>query len=94
MQAASQSALRDRSSAEQGAHLVQRHVHGAAQADEAQLVQVGLAVEPVAVVAALGRRDQALRFVVADVGGAHAAALRRLADAITLHVGRPWTAMA
>ncbi len=73
---------------QQRAHLVERHVHGAAQADEAQPVHVGIGVEPVAVVAAGLRRDQALFLVVADVGGAHAASGGGIADAVTLLRGR------
>jgi len=66
---------------QQGAHLVQRHVHRPAQADEAQLVDVGIAVQAVAAFAARAGRKQGLFLVVADVGGRDARALGGLADA-------------
>jgi len=66
---------------QQGADLVQRHVHGAAQADEAQPVHIAVAVQPVLVVLAHACTEQPFLLVVADVGGGHAGTLGRLADA-------------
>ena len=72
---------------QQGPDLVQRHVHGAAQADETQLVHIGAAVKAVAVVAARAGRQQPLFFVIPDVGRRHAGLLGGLTNAELCGVG-------
>ena len=66
---------------EQDAHLVQRHVHRPAHADEAQPVDVDTAVAAVGVVLAMGRGQQPLFFIETDIGRAHPAVPGGFADA-------------
>ncbi len=70
---------------QQDAHLVQRHVHGSAHADKAQPVQIGLGIEAIVVFLPHGRCQQALFFVVANIGSRHAGALCRFSYAQCCH---------
>ena len=71
---------------QQGAHLVQRHVHGAAQPHKAQAVHISRAVKSVTVVTPGAGRQQALFFVITDVGGRHARLPGGLANAVHCNV--------
>jgi len=57
---------------QQAAHLIERHVHGPAQAYEAQPVQVCRTIKTIAVVAPHTWAQQAFLLVIADIRGGHA----------------------
>ena len=73
---------------QQGAHLVERHIHGPAQADKAQAVHIAIGVEPVLVVLAHAGREQFLLLVVADIGCRDAGTPGRLANAPAWNIVR------
>ena len=66
---------------QQGAHLIQRHIHGAAQADKAQAVHIAIGVETVLVILAHACREQLLFLVVTNIGGGDARSPGRLTNA-------------
>ncbi|MNT18398.1 hypothetical protein D3C72_1536010 [compost metagenome] len=65
---------------EQRTHFVQGHVHGPAQADEAQLVNLCIAIQTIAALASGASTEQAFLLVITDIGGRHARARCRFAD--------------
>lgn len=65
---------------QQGAHLVERHIHGPTQPDKAQAVHIAIGIEPVLVVLAHAGREQLLLLVIADIGRSDAGTLGRLAN--------------
>ena len=73
---------------EQGAHLVQGHIHGSAQPDQAQTVNIGWRIDAVAVIAASWWVQQPFLFVKTNVGGGNTAQARSHPDAAGRHTGR------
>ena len=67
---------------QQAAHLIQRHIHGPAQADKAQLVDIGIAVQAVAAGAARAGAEQLFFLVIADIGRRHARACSGFANLV------------
>lgn len=66
---------------QQRAHLIERHIHGAAQTDKAQAVHITIGVEAVLVVLAHAGRQQSFLFVIADIGRRNTAALGSITNA-------------